>query len=575
MNADTGQAKSHDEKWPGSTLLSAALDHAPIATALLAADGAVVYANRAFGDLLGADAAECQSWRYADLIENTGNVRTPEVSEPGVVARTERRYRRRDGGLVDVFEQVSVLSVNGGVSFIVQVSEARHFREAESDLAERESRWNTALASAEQGVWDNDIRRNARFYSPMWRIMRGYDPEGDLDGAIPNWIKRVHPDDRERVLEIVAKQDRGDLSFNTFDYRERHHDGHWMWILSRGKTIDWFDDGRPARVIGTDTDITALKAVEGQLAEEKERLRVTLRSIGDGVITTDADGRITFLNPVAEQFTGWQSTEAVGQTVKDVFKVVAEGSNRRVPNSVVESLARRQTYRLEQDVVLIARDGNRHSVRETAAPVIGPDGEVMGAILVFQDVSASRALQRRLAHSAMHDSLTGLPNRAAFEDALDEAIASAARESRRHALCFIDLDRFKLVNDGAGHAAGDALLQRIGDVIRRGCRDEDFAARIGGDEFALLLADCSPADAEKMARELIGSIAAVRYFWEGVFYDAGASVGITAITRDTGGPRELMDAADAACYTAKAEGRNCVRIYAGEQLGPGRFAKSA
>ncbi len=124
-------------------------------------------------------------------------------------------------------------------------------------------------------------------------------------------------------------------------------------------------------------------------------------------------------------------------------------------------------------------------MRETAAPVITPDGEVIGAILVFQDVTASRALQRQLAHSATHDSLTGLPNRSAFEEALKGAIETASRENRAHALCFIDLDRFKLVNDGAGHAAGDALLQRIGDVIRRGCRANDFAARIGGDEFAL------------------------------------------------------------------------------------------
>jgi diguanylate cyclase (GGDEF)-like protein len=228
-----------------------------------------------------------------------------------------------------------------------------------------------------------------------------------------------------------------------------------------------------------------------------------------------------------------------------------------------------------EDAVLISRSGERRAVRDSAAPIRTPQGEVLGAVLVFQDITHSRALQKELAHSAMHDGLTGLPNRVAFERALSVAVDQAHHELREHALCFIDLDRFKPVNDTAGHAAGDALLQQISHAIRRACRQQDFVARIGGDEFAVLLADCSVAGARKAARQIVESIAGVRFGWNGRVYQIGASVGITAVTARAPHLTELMNQADTACYAAKAAGRNGVVVYDPRVHGPERLADIA
>jgi diguanylate cyclase (GGDEF)-like protein len=219
------------------------------------------------------------------------------------------------------------------------------------------------------------------------------------------------------------------------------------------------------------------------------------------------------------------------------------------------------TY-LEEDARLVGRTGERRDIRSSAAPLRTPEGAVTGSVLVFQDMTASRALQRQLAHSATHDALTGLPNRTAFEQALASVAAEAARERRQHALCFIDLDRFKPVNDGAGHAAGDRLLRLVAEVIQAGCRSEDFAARIGGDEFALLLRDCPSSGARQVVQKIADAIGAIVFEAGGVTYAIGASIGIAPIDGHSPDATELMRRADAACYVAKAEGRGRVSLYA-------------
>jgi diguanylate cyclase (GGDEF)-like protein len=184
-------------------------------------------------------------------------------------------------------------------------------------------------------------------------------------------------------------------------------------------------------------------------------------------------------------------------------------------------------------------------------------------VLVFQDVTAGRALQRQLAHSATHDPLTGLPNRLAFERALISVSDQARHELRSHALCFIDLDRFKPVNDNAGHAAGDALLCQVAEIIKSTCRRQDFSARIGGDEFAVLLADCPAPAASRVAQKLADAIAALEFCWDDKTYRIGASIGITSISSRPATSAELMSEADSACYAAKAAGRGRVAVYAG------------
>ncbi len=315
--------------------------------------------------------------------------------------------------------------------------------------------------------------------------------------------------------------------------------------------------------------------MESQLALEKERLKVTLELIADGVISTDADGLVIFMNQAAEQMTGWSSAEAAGTRTANVFTIIDGATGAQVPDPIAECLSRGALYHADGETVLVQRNRDRHDVSASAAPVRSQQGKVIGTVLVFQDVTDSRARQRELAHTAMHDSLTGLPNRATFERALTEALEQSRREMREHAICFIDIDRFKLVNDQAGHGAGDALLRSISDAIRASCRTADLAGRIGGDEFALLLPDCSKAGAKRVAQEIVGAIAALKLTWGGTTFQVGASIGITAVTAKSRSLEEVMREADAACYVAKANGRNQVAFYDGEKRGLDQLERSA
>jgi diguanylate cyclase len=556
-------------------LLRKVMEDAAVGMVLVGLDRRLLYVNKAFAEMLGeapdilagsAIGALIHPDCDAAAVFHLDRLLEGEAEEH----RAEWRLRHRDGAAVWVLASASVLrsdTTGHPLHVILQVIDIDRQKRAEAALAYSESRWSFALDAARQGVWDHDIRTDDMFYSDTWRAMRGI-PKGEyVDPDQSAWLGRVHPDDVPKILSTVEKQDRGEEGFDTLEYRERHRDGHWIWILSRGRPVEWDADGSPVRTVGTDTDITRLKNVEAQLAEEKERLRVTLESIADGVISTDAGTRINFMNPIAEEMTGWSCADAIGRPLQRVFNVVEESTGKAAKSPVTRCIAEGRHCYLDTEVSLIARNGEKRDVRSSAAPLRTPDGEIVGAVLIFQDVTDSRALQRQLAHSATHDALTGLPNRLAFERALIAVADMAKREMRQHALCFIDLDRFKPVNDGSGHAAGDALLRQIADLIRDSCRRQDFAARIGGDEFALLLSDCPLPAAQRVAQKIVDRIAAIRFAWEGQIHEIGASVGITQIAAGSALPAELMGEADAACYVAKANGRGRVEVYGPSKAG--------
>ncbi len=429
-----------------------------------------------------------------------------------------------------------------------------------SSTADR-SLWELALEGAGQGVWDLDLANGSSYYSPVWYQMRGFDDGDDIDAELGSWFDRLHPDERDYIVERTHLQNSGELPYNAFEYRERSRHGGWMWILSRGRPVAWNSDGSVARIVGTDTDITQLKLIEQQLAEEKERLHVTLQSIADGMISTGPDGRVTFVNAAAEQMTGWSLSEAIGQPVQHILRLSRENEPAPLECPVQECLKGAQTVGLDDDLLLVTRSDKRLEIRLTVSPVLGIYSLVLGAVVVFQDVTQSRALKRQLTHSATHDELTGLPNRSAFNQAIERAAQTARRQGRVHALCYIDLDQFKAVNDGAGHAAGDEVLISVASLIQRSCRASDFAGRIGGDEFIMLLSDCDLENAKTVCQKIVDQIAQASFSFGGSTYQVGASIGITAITNRQPSATELTTEADAACYVAKAEGRGSVAVF--------------
>ncbi len=323
-----------------------------------------------------------------------------------------------------------------------------------------------------------------------------------------------------------------------------------------------FTDSQGRQLLGgVAIDITELKLLEQQLFEEKELAQVTLQSIRDAVITTDASGKIKYLNPVAEQLTGWSLQDALAKPLAEVFRVVNETTHLTVENAVEKALRSGCTVGSTKDSVLITRDGTDIAIDESAAPIRAKDGQIIGAVMVFQDVSQTRSMVRQLSWQATHDALTGLFNRKELEQRLQLALSSAKRESQQHAIFYLDLDRFKIVNDTCGHTAGDELLRQVATLFQGSIRSSDTLARLGGDEFGILLEGCPLESALRIANTLLQRIQKFRFVWQDKTFHIGVSIGLVMVNAESLSINSILSTADAACYLAKNKGRNRVHIY--------------
>jgi diguanylate cyclase (GGDEF)-like protein/PAS domain S-box-containing protein len=308
-------------------------------------------------------------------------------------------------------------------------------------------------------------------------------------------------------------------------------------------------------------DITSRRAAEEALRSEKERAQVTLASIGDGVITTDVTGRIDYLNPVAEQLTGWDVDETRARPLTDVFQLIHEATRQPLENPVARCLRDGRITGFTEHSLLIRRDGREFAIEHSAAPILNRTGEITGVVLAFSDVTANRAMARQINFQASHDSLTGLINRREFESRLEAALASARAGEGPHGLCYLDLDQFKIVNDTCGHIAGDELLRQLASHLLTRVRDTDTVARLGGDEFGVLLERCSLDEAQNIADGLRHAVRDFRFVWDERVYEVGVSIGLVPIVTESGSLTDVLSAADSACYVAKDHGRNRIHLY--------------
>lgn len=319
--------------------------------------------------------------------------------------------------------------------------------------------------------------------------------------------------------------------------------------------------GHVAQLTGMVRDISERKQVESQLHKERDLAQVTLASIGDGVITTDETGCVQYMNPVAERLTGWRSHEARGNPVSMVYRLVDEKSGTALENPVRTALNRGQVMPRLEHALLRRRDGENVPVLDTSAPIRSRDGFLIGAVLVFHDVTVTLNLARELSHQASHDALTGVPNRREFERRLSELLARPFEAGETHFLCYLDLDQFKVVNDTCGHVAGDELLRQVTSLLRTHLRTSDVLARLGGDEFGLILQGCPRERAMELAETFREAIQEFRFGWETKVFSIGVSIGVVELDsheRDIG---SVLSSADAACYAAKEGGRNRVHLY--------------
>jgi diguanylate cyclase (GGDEF)-like protein/PAS domain S-box-containing protein len=410
--------------------------------------------------------------------------------------------------------------------------------------------------TANDGLWDYDVREKSMYFSPRWRAMLGYAHDYD----VPEWRLLVHPDDLAHVQTHLRDHLEGRSDIFESVHRMQHASGEWRWVQSRVQGR--FDEnGHLKRLVGVETDITERKLYEEALFREKESAQITLQSIGDGVVTTDGEARVQYLNPVASELTGWRLDDAVGRNIDEIFRGFHEETCEPIENPVGVAMRRNRPIKSVRPALLIRRDGNELYIESTAAPIRDPLGNVTGGVLVFHDVSESRELNRRLSYAASHDVLTELVNRREFEQRLERALKSAKARETSYAVLYLDLDQFKIVNDACGHNAGDALLKQIGSLLKSKIRWRDTLARLGGDEFGVLLESCTMDEALRTAEALRENIADYRFTWDDRTFRLGVSIGVVPITAATDDVASLLSAADSACAAAKDAGRNRVYNY--------------
>ncbi len=402
---------------------------------------------------------------------------------------------------------------------------------AEQDLKDFQERNDLATFAANDGMWDFDVRSNSVYFSPRWKTMLGYGQD-ELNDSVPDWRNLVHPDDMARVQGKIREHLEGKTDIFESMHRMRHRDGEWRWVLSRAKALP-DANGRLKRLVGVELDITERKLYEEALFREKERAQITLRSIGDGVVTTDAACLVEYLNPVAEELSGWKLDDAVGRPVDEIFRGFHEETCEPLENPLSVAIRRQRPIKSVRPTLLIRRDGNELYIESTASPIQDGKGKVSGGVLVFHDVSEARELNRRLSYHASHDILTGLVNRREFENRLERALKSAKAREASYAICYLDLDQFKIVNDSCGHAAGDTLLAQLGALLKAKIRWRDSLARLGGDEFGVLLESCSLDEAMRTADVLRQAVQDFRFVWDDRTFRLSASIGVVPISLET------------------------------------------
>ncbi|MCU0119141.1 EAL domain-containing protein [Pseudomonas sp. B2M1-30] len=293
---------------------------------------------------------------------------------------------------------------------------------------------------------------------------------------------------------------------------------------------------------------------------EKDRAHITLHSIGDGVITTDVDGAIDYMNPAAEALTHWKAEQAAGLPLAALFNLLDDNAQSEGLTLIEHILSGKLGGSSEHSKLIQRLDGSTVSVTLVGAPIRNA-GKVSGAVLVLHDMTQERQYIANLSWQATHDALTGLANRREFEYRLEQALHNLTRQSGRHALMFLDLDQFKLVNDTCGHAAGDELLRHICALLQSGLREGDTLARLGGDEFGILLENCAPDAAEKIAEGLRQTVQNLHFVWKGRPFLTTVSIGLVHVTQTPATLEASLRAADMACYMAKEKGRNRVQVY--------------
>lgn len=432
-------------------------------------------------------------------------------------------------------------------------------RQVARSLRASELRFRESMEHSPLGMIMLDLQGRWAFTNATLQSMLGYTGEELSEMSIESL---GHP---EELTDIRSRWGQL-LCHETESYkitrRFRHREGHWLWTHC-AVSLARDTDGKPLHFIAQVESLEERRLAEAKLAAEREMLRTTLASIGEAVITTDAHGAVTYMNDAAVGLVGRRFEVLEGHDLVSSLNLHDPDSKKPAEDLIKRAIESRQSVRRTELCSLFRPDGSEFFVRETINPVLDEMFELTALVVVLTDVTEHQQKTRDLRHLASHDGLTGLLNRQAFELRMKRSIDAAHRSETAAGLIFIDLDRFKAVNDASGHAAGDEVLRRVADRLRSAVRPSDAIGRLGGDEFAVLLEECDATRSGEVAERLLRSLNSLHTQWDGIVHTTGASIGLAQWTAELQNVESWAAAADGACYEAKRRGRNSLVTWIG------------
>ncbi len=479
---------------------------------------------------------------------------------------SRRRYRRQ---VVELHDEVADVAANaafgkriptGGsdpeltelAGTINQLFDALH--DKDQQMHQREALFEDLANTLPEVVIVH--RERIVFANQVAADLLGVSPEQLIGQQVTDLVRPAY---RAIARTAIARQLGSPKQMPSYELQLIDGQERGRWTEATGTAIEY----RGQSVILTVArDITYRKSIEATLSKGKRQAQITLESIGEGVITTNTKGVIDYLNTAAEHLIAMTRANAIGRQLNDIAKLVDESDRRDLGDPVSKSLVQRRRVNLGRGALLVSKDGKKEvSIELTASPIVAPDATVAGTVIILRDVSEMRGLTREMSYQAAHDALTGLINRREFERQLDLALRASRSEGVSHVLCYLDLDRFKAVNDSVGHLAGDTMLREIAALAKEEVRESDFVGRLGGDEFGLLLVGCPLDKARQIADDVCNAVRGYRFVWQDKIFSVGISVGLVQLGPESSSIDDLLSAADSACYVAKQQGRNRVHVY--------------
>jgi diguanylate cyclase (GGDEF)-like protein/PAS domain S-box-containing protein len=520
--------------------------------------GRYLMGNQSAAQFIGKTLPEILGKNDTELFDKASGERLmaldKAIMDAGITQTQEESLQTQDGKqLVFLVTKGPVRDADGAVAGIFGVSrDITERQNAKELLRARERQLARVTEGSDQGFWDWNLATNVFQVSARWETMLGYQP-GEMDIRVENWGAHVHPADLAAAMASIQRHLAGDTSNHELDIRCRSKSGEWRWIHTRGRLVEWDGEGKPLAMAGSHTDVTLQKAFE----QAQREATTVFESSYEGLMVVNADGLITKVNPAFVRITGYAPEEVIGQSPR----MLASGRQDTAFYRQMWAAILKQNF-WQGEIWNRRKSGEIYAELLSISVVRGMGGAIEHYVAVFSDISRLKEHEAELDRIAHYDPLTGMPNRRLLADRLAQAIARTARGDLSLAVCYLDLDGFKQVNDQYGHALGDQLLIGVAEHLKRIMRADDTLARLSGDEFVLLLADiASPEECSVILERVLAAACSPVLVGDGHAIGVSASIGVSLYPQDHADADTLLRHADQAMYLAKNAGKNRFHLF--------------